>query len=49
VFAAQSFTTALGSIRFDDNHELADNQYELTACKGKDFVPVVSGSVSKAQ
>ncbi|HET7413237.1 MAG TPA: ABC transporter substrate-binding protein, partial [Pararhizobium sp.] len=49
VFAAQSFTTALGSIRFDDKHELADNPFELTAWNGNDFVPVGSGAVSKAQ
>jgi len=38
--ASGSFTTALGTIRFDETHERADNPFELMVWQGEHFVPV---------
>ncbi|AXV15433.1 branched-chain amino acid ABC transporter substrate-binding protein [Neorhizobium sp. SOG26] len=37
-FAGKSFSTAIGPIRFDENHELADNPFRLLEWRGSGFV-----------
>ncbi|KPF44199.1 branched-chain amino acid ABC transporter substrate-binding protein [Rhizobium sp. AAP43] len=38
------FKTALGPIRFGDDHELAVNPYQLMEWRGGDFVPIAAAS-----